>query len=283
MHSMSRQSAAYLFACLAALGSGAASAATVSLTGNPAADGWTLVGNSRDATNIIWARGNDTNYNAFITTFHLSAGQSFTGTGFRGNDGGLQVSGGWQVGDRILGLGITSTTNLGSATFKVDFGGAGSFAPAPVLDGVGGVASFGAGGGPGAIQAQSLQAIPNGQYRALDQQYKDQAGNVTAAGAGIEYESALRAWALVDGIDENSLTFNEMAFLVNYDQLLRLGMPVGAIGSISRFSMNADGADVSFSRALSFGATPSPVSAPGALALVGLGLLLMGGLKRARS
>lgn len=268
------------------LGASSVSAAPVMLSGDAASDGWAFIGNSRQTTNPIWARDSVTNFNVYLTTFRLTAGSSFTPSApSSGNAVGSLISGSWLAGDRIIGLGITSLSNLNSATFKVDFGGTGSFAAAPVLDGPGGVASFGAGAGNGSISSQSLQAIPNFQYKAIDTQYKNLSGTVVAAGTGVEYESALRSWALVDGSDPNAFTYNEMEWLVNYDELLRLNMPVAAIGTLSKFSMNASdidplnlrqrGADVSFSYALAFPDANSTVPEPGTIALAGLALLGM--------
>ena len=272
--------------CAAAAAVGAGSAFAGPLTGLAAADGWAFIGNSRDTTNVIYARGGTTNFNTYLTTFTLAAGDSFTGSGFQGSAGGALVSGSWLVGDRIIGVGINSASKLNAATFKFDFGGTGTWAAAPTVDGAGGVGSFGFGGN-GSIQGQSIQSAST--FKPQDNQYKDMAGVVHApapAAGSIDYESALRAWAVLDPSDP--FAYNDMEWLVNYDELLRLNMPVAPIGAFSKFVVNAsgpiaglppgnnDGADVAFSSALTFTAVPEP----GSLALVALALIGVGVARR---
>lgn len=281
------------FLCAAAAFVGAGNVFAGPLTGVPgvSGDGWTSIGNSRDTTNVIYARGGTTDFNTYITNFTLAAGDSFTGSGFQGSAGGALVSGGWLVGDRIIGLGINSASKLNSATFKFDFGGTGTWAPASAVDGPSGVGSFGFGGN-GSIQGQSIQSAST--FAPQDNQYKDLAGVVHSpapAAGSIDYESALRAWAVLDTLDP--FNYHDMEWLVNYDELLRLNMPVAPIGAISKFVVNAsgpiaglpagnnEGADVAFSSALAFpGGT---VPEPGSLALVALALLVGVGVARRRA
>jgi len=268
----------------AAAFAGAGSAIAAPITGLPGADGWQFIGNSQNATNVIFARGGTTNFDTFITSFRLGAGDSFAGTGFQGSAGGSLVSGTWLAGDRIIGLGISSGRALNSATLKIDFGGTSTWRAATAVGGADGIGSFGAGGN-GSIQTQSIQSAST--YAPQDTQFKDMAGIVRPAGT-IDYESALRAFAV---LDSGGINYNNMEFLINYDDLLRLNMPVAAIGNFSKFVVNAsgpvagqpagvnEGAEVAFSYALAF-PTVQVVPTPATLALVALALFGVGITRR---
>ncbi len=259
-------------ASLLTIGAATTQAAPVVLTGNPATDGWTFVGNSVGNAPVIWARDNGAprvNYDVYRKTFTLGAGDTFSTPGaFAGSAGGALVGGSWAVGDLIIGIGVTSLADLSSATFKVDLAGTGTWTAAPSVGAAGGIASF-SGGGPGSFQSQMLQAIANGQYAPQANQYKNLAGTTFPAGT-TDFKPAMRGWALVDGADPNAYTFNELQWLVNYSEMVRLGMPVPPIGASSKIVVGMNATDVAFAADLR---PAGPVPEPGTLALLALGLL----------
>ena len=248
----------------------------VTLTGNPVTDNWTYVGNSLSNTNIIWARGSTlVNYDAYRTAFTLGATDNFNAGAapFGGSAAGLIASGTWQVGDSIIGLGAVSTADLTSATYKVSFAGTGTWAPASSVGALDGVASFALGSGNGSIQSQMIQS--SAVYLPRANQYRETGGTLVGTGdAGwTDYGSALKGWALVN----NDQSFNEIQWLVNHSALIRLGMPVAAIGNTPLFSMNMAnnvGADVSFAAA--------PIPEPQTYVLMLAGLAAIAGAARAR-
>jgi hypothetical protein len=87
---------------------GAAMASTT-FTGNPLADGWTLLGNS--SSDAFRVRGTNS-FDIFTKSFNLAAGDvvNLGGAGFPQGDaflyGGTTDS--WKVGNKILGLGISN-------------------------------------------------------------------------------------------------------------------------------------------------------------------------------
>ncbi|TCO73702.1 hypothetical protein [Chromatocurvus halotolerans] len=242
------------------------------LTGDSAADGWTLIGNSRDSENVIFSRlangSEPTDFDTYFTTFVLSASDSFNANStddVRGSDTGTLVTGSWMTGDRIIGLGINDaspdTQELTTAFFKLDFGGTGNWTPASTLDGNDGSAST-SGGGPGSIGASTRSS---GQF----------------APQGQTFTPALRSFAVVSGDTSDALDrrYSSLQFLVNYDALLRIdtssitGFVSPEFGDVSKFVVNASGkgkgTDVVFSQAALFSTVPTP----GTLALLLLGLV----------
>ena len=272
--------------CAAAAGisAGTALAAPTTLTGISATDGWTSVGNSRGTSPLIWARNSSTgagpgNYDVYITNFTLNASDSFAGTGFQGSASGALVGGTWQVGDRIIGLGASSASRFDSGFFKVDFGGTGNWTAATTLDGSGGNASFSAGGN-GSIISQAIQSSGLTPFAPQANGYRS--GGATLN--NIDFSSALRSWAVLDA--NSNFFFNHQQWLVNYDALTRLNVPVAAIGSTSKFSLGifgeGGGADVAFSSRLIFPTGTGTVPEPATLALVGLALASAAVISRRR-
>lgn len=261
-----------LYAVLALTSVGNANAGML-LSGDSENDGWSFVGNSRDATDVIYARGGSTNFDSYFTDFTLSASDEFNSTNtVQGSPVGLLLSGTWQAGDRIIGLGISvvdgSNDMLNSAFFKLDFGGTGAWTAASSLDGADGNGSF-SNGGQGSIIAQSIQS--GNTFAPAGNAVRENGANVST-----EFASALRSFAVITG----DFFYSDMQFLINYNELLRLGIPAASFGEQSKFVINASGlingdnttptgADIAFSRSLQ----ATEVSSPGILSLFLLAMI----------
>jgi hypothetical protein len=225
----------------------------LSFSGRSSNDGMSFYGNSLQTSGIIWARGSTSNnFDVYGTHFNLAAGDSVNATGsdlLVGSPTGNLVDSDWQVGDKIVALGVLSPLGqlYGSLTFKIDFANSTTWAPATSIGGVDGIASFAGGGGFGTFQSQMLQAIPNNQYDPNANQYRDLSGTLFSApgvGSATDYRAALKGFVVAVGSDPNTYTFSHAQFFINHTHLLRLGHPVAAIGPISKFSLGVEGTDV---------------------------------------
>lgn len=132
----------------------ASAALAVTLTGDPAADGWTLHGNSQ-ALGIWGAQSQATNFDLYTTSFVLSSTDSVSGTD-RGNTAASLHLGSFQDGDRIFAIGVKwggGQVGYSTAFVKVDPNHTGSFQPASTLGGTDGRVSGATDGGNGTFQA----------------------------------------------------------------------------------------------------------------------------------
>ncbi len=127
---------------------------TVALNGGASWEGWTRIANSE--TTGFWVRGDlGRTYDFYRARFILDAAQTVTASSLVGGVGdGTSIVGdldhlftnGWQVGDRIVGIGLSDT---GSTTFTqmfvhVDYDGD-TLIPASSFGALDGVASWNAG------------------------------------------------------------------------------------------------------------------------------------------
>jgi hypothetical protein len=134
----------------------ASSLFAVTVTGNPAADGWSAGGNSQTLGTYVRGSGGQ-NFNVYFTEFTLDAGSPL-------------LSANWLVGDQILGLGgVVQTLVDETARVVLKFGAADStFSASPALNcGINtppcGNASFSGGfGGTGSILVAFLYGRSSG-------------------------------------------------------------------------------------------------------------------------
>jgi hypothetical protein len=115
-----------LVAALVAAGSGSALADIV-IDGGASWSGWSSVASSQ--TSGVWINGaTNRTYDIYRTSFTLSATQGVSGTrladgapgdgsGYTGDNAASLTSGSWQVGDRIIGMGIAYTGSTRGATW----------------------------------------------------------------------------------------------------------------------------------------------------------------------
>jgi len=133
-----------LFGLLASMtGMAGNRALAITFSGDPAADQWTLIGNSLNSS--FYVRGH-TSFNIYKTTFFLGSSDNVSPSGanplsFRQGDAYLYsgLTDSWRIGDRILGFGIggwagqqeggwpTQTGSSGISYLKFDPAGTGVF------------------------------------------------------------------------------------------------------------------------------------------------------------
>jgi len=243
-------------------------------TADPSVDGWSYLGNSLQAG--LWANGSTsgTSFNAYSRTFTLGSTDNAIG-GLTGNPTGLLANGSsWQVGDLILGLGVMSTGSAftGGIYYKFDFNGSSPWQAASSVGAGDGVYSFGSNppnGGVSGFQHPQSYLVGKGD------KYSNGSGTVfTNGGSNLNLDSAMMAWSTLgsSGPYPNPLTSE---FLLNYSQLMRLGVPVSGISN-SKVVISAFGAgygqDIVIGSGAGGGPLFAPVPEPGTIGLASLAL-----------
>lgn len=277
--------------------------AVVTLTGLPDPD-WTSAGNSLDAGR--WARGSTDerfSFDASWRSFRLSSSDEFAAFdpgSVSGDAPGTLTSlrSSWQVNDRILGLSVllngfdTYATN--GFYYKVDPAGTGTWTAASSVGAADGNASFSGGGTQGGFSGwqhpHGFSSLPPG-YFGRAERYTDASGTVFANGApgAKDFQSAVLGWSLINpglGSGNRVAGFAGM-ILFNFDEMVRIGLPVAPISSGMKLVFGAYGQQIDLDgnvlasglgqdMAYTFAGDPfissEPVPEPGTLALGALGL-----------
>ena len=260
---------------------GTASAQTVDINGGNSWNGWNSVGNSQ--TSGLWVTGaTNRTYNIFRTYFVLGAGQTVggtrladgtagDGTGYTGDTAASLLSGSWQAGDRIVGMGIqyTGSTRGSQFFFHTDTGG----------NNIQAASSFGAGDGVLSFDSGDTSSFISANfnpYRGQVRQYSiwngfspdGSPGNgnyITPYGVVPSLAMPTRSFTVLDsGSVSNS---KSIQFFMNIDAILRANGGAtygdGDFGLATRFGfMEQQGGEVT--------QQIFAIPAPGALALLGL-------------
>ena len=219
-----------LVAALVAAASGSALADIV-IDGGASWNGWTSVSSSQ-ATGI-WVKGaTDRTYDIYRTTFTLTSTQGVSGTrladgsagdgsGYTGNDNASLTGGSWQVGDRIIGMGISYTGSTRGSTwfFKIDTG----------ADNVVPASTFGAGDGVTGSAAGDISAYIGNPYfpRGLVRQYSiftaPSSGSsdnfIVPYGIGHSLAAPVRSFSILD--PGSQVLARSIQFFINVDAVLR--------------------------------------------------------------
>lgn len=231
----------------------------LTFSGNSAADGWVSLGNSLDPTKVVYAGGSTHggfSFNGYAIRFTLGASDS-ANAGLVGSRTGVLADGSaWQVGDEILGIGVSLLGGVATngVYMKWDFNGSGNWTPATSVGGSGGSSSANAAvsgvkGGVSAWIHPHSHLVPGARrYSNLLGQDFIVAGQGAPTPGAIDFGSALLGWSILDSGNPGSgqgLRSVQSQFLLNYSQLVRLGMPVAPIESDMRLVIGAYGENFS--------------------------------------
>ena len=255
-----------------ALSAGSVTAATIS--GNPAADGWELQGNSlAQGVYVRGARGYD--YDVYAQEFILGASNPL-----------FNISANWQAGDIVVGFGGVAKEAL-NQTFRsvTKFGGSvnNTFAPESVPfanDGIGSTAN----GGPGTVltgfnftrASGALNGAWNGEL-VIPQTFR----YINAASTALNYDSnaAVKDYARILALFSGAGTSSDPNIVTSWQSFINISamerdslfggtVPGRGAPSIVTRQQSTSSATDAFAVA-----TPIPLPAAGWLLLGGLGAL----------
>ncbi len=280
-------------AVVAAVLAGAASA-TVTVTGSPltsTGSTWIFAGNSLQSTNVVWAGGSTTrSIDYYATNFVYGAGDSANAD--MGNANGSIGGTGWNVGDRVIGIGwkvnngATAGWLNGQVFMKFNPSGTGTYSAADSVGGTGAITSFGA-----SVEGdyQLFGSINNGNqsrivsYRNRTASSSDYPLQVGGSPNGALLENPFRSYSvLASGTPApGSAAIESQTFLINLDYLARAGVTYGftpnSIGDLIGKLHIQVGSDITpgvAGIATDVVLTNVVVPAPGAIALLGVAGLM---------
>ena len=295
-----RTSSTLIASALATVAVAGSASASVTITGSPltsTGSTWIHAGNSLQSTNVVWAGGSTTrDIDYYSTSFTYGAGDSANAD--MGNANGAIGGTGWNVGDRVIGIGWKVNNGAsagwlnGQVWMKFNPSGTGGYSAANSVGGTGAVTSFSA----SVVGDYQLYGTINGgnqsqvvSYRNRTSTGSDYPLQVGGSSAGALLENPFRSYSvLAPGGSASYGPIQSQTFLINLDYLARAGTTYGftpsAIGDLIGKLHIQVGSDAT----PGYSGTPTDVvltnvavPAPGAAVLVGLAGLVGGRRRRA--
>jgi len=262
-------------AAVAVAGSAMAIPTGVAINGGSSWSGWTLQGNAQTAG--IWVSGSTTrNFDMYQSYFTLDGTQAVTGSPNCGDSSSSLSSGSWQLGDRVLGVGLAygGGQTVRNLWVTMDFGGD-SINAASSVGANNGTYSYNTGDATtyfaGTSQAPITNHFRNFTYSVFNGYSADGSSNFTQP-YGPGYDNSLadpvRSFAIASDGDLSNATSFQMFY--NIDAAIRAGVGTGNFVAgtskvgIAEFDASWSGTFQSY----------AAVPAPGAAALVGLAGLM---------
>ena len=254
----------------------------VDMNGGTSWSGWTSVGDSR--TPGIWARGSTPRaYNIYSTLFTLDASQTVGGSrvadgavgdgiSYTGDTESSLFSGSWQVGDRVLGVGLqyTDWSQLRLIAIAVDWEGDSLRAASDVgvLD-----REYGANTGDLSVytpESEGVERFRGGYYSIMNGVFGQGGTSETPYGTTATVASPARSFAVL--ANGSALAALSAQYFINLDAIARsnggLGFGEGVLGPSTKIGITEAESSFLFTQQV------FSVPTPGAVALLGLAMLI---------